>query len=379
MIKAKIVSSDHYKMGESIDLEVIIENTGNTVCKTTNPKLSENSIALSRDAFLVTVDDEVIQYEGLTVLQRFNLIELPARESISFGIVSIAKEYLINKVGVYSIKYKGSCDQGDRELDIFSEMKTIKLIANPEDMPMQVRSIDYKMQRYGTEHLSYKTSKGIKYVDASIKQQHDTEQAHENALKSLKLIQYTKDELYYWLFGDYSYLSMHDKNYKDIFCANNAKNRNILLNKYTKIYDYLNAGAGPEMEYIFQDDNCYERDKKTGVFLLDSSGNKIPIKGLYGFVITSSIDKKVYFCDEYDKSNTIPTNSVQYDTKMGVIIHEASHKAVSSKDHFYTYDACKGYAKSCLYKNVENADCIQIYAELNYIYNISNDIMPKDL
>ena len=59
---------------------------------------------------------------------------------------------------------------------------------------------------------------------------------------------------------------------------------------------------------------------------------------------------------------------------MGVIIHEASHKAIDSEDHFYMHQNCKAYAKSCSNKNIENADCIQIYAELNFYENIDQHI-----
>ena len=97
----------------------------------------------------------------------------------------------------------------------------------------------------------------------------------------------------------------------------------------------------------------------------------MPILGLYGFVYKASPDKKIFLCDQYDKSEIIPNEIAQYDTKMGVIIHEASHKAIDSEDHFYMHNTYKTYAKACSYNNIENADCIQIYAELNFYENMN--------
>ena len=272
-INAKIISLDNFKMGELVDVNVVIENKLKEVCKIINPNLSQNSVQLSRNAFLVKFNEDEIVYEGIALLNQLNFIEIQPGASLNFD-ASIAKEYLLNKIGKYSIEFNGYCQQGNREFKISSETKVISLNAGNSNTPVQVRSMDSKIQSYTDETMSFKTKSGVNYINASPDQEKATEQAHQTALKALKLIATTANNKNYWLFGDYTYLSMNDKNYKDMFCIKHSNGRETLLDGYTKINDYLSSGN--KIEYIFKDGTCYKKIKTALLFLI-----QVAIKYLY--------------------------------------------------------------------------------------------------
>jgi|GEM_PF-6488895 len=124
----------------------------------------------------------------------------------------------------------------------------------------------------------------------------------------------------------------------------NLKQAHSKANEMLDIRLYMKQG----MKYHFNADDCSP--------------------SYYAYVFAADPDKNIYLCDQYNKASSFPTKQDPYDTKAGTIIHEVSHKAVNSKDHFYSYEACKITAASCIDVNTTtNADCLQIFTELCFL------------
>lgn len=105
--------------------------------------------------------------------------------------------------------------------------------------------------------------------------------------------------------------------------------------------------------------------------------------GVYVYLVSQNPEKNIYLCEMYNKVPISPTSTVSYDTKAVVLVHEVSHKAVNSKDHFYGYDICVEYAKQSKEASetftCNNADCLQIFAEISYVGKGTHPMSYKKL
>lgn len=132
--------------------------------------------------------------------------------------------------------------------------------------------------------------------------------------------------------------------YRDIFCVSNKDWQNT-FKKFNVIQDFLKD----DVTYKFKGEECNDDN-------------------IYGYVYKNDIHKNIYLCEAYNQAPIFPTQTQKYDTKAGVIIHEASHLAVDSEDHFYSLNKCMTYAKKCIENlTTTNADCLQIFVELSYL------------
>ncbi|CAL7961269.1 hypothetical protein MIDIC_280009 [Alphaproteobacteria bacterium] len=339
-IVPQIVRNSSYQIGEEVNIKISINNTLNSACEMFSPTFGSFN-QLGRSVFVVKLNNMPVPYEGALALS-YIPIKLEPGTVFDFE-VKLAKEYLMTIGGTYNIIYSDSCFEGNNVYPIISQIAGINVNSATSHSPISVYSVDYKMKYYDASQISQKKNATLTFINASPKEQNDTQTAHYQALVALENIIDHSNEKYWYFFGDYSYLSIYDKNYKDLFCVTHSKSRSDLLSKYDATYKFLATGA----EYIFHDRACAHN--------------------VYAFVYPTHKDNKIYLCNQYDRSSISPSPTDKIDTKMGTIIHEASHKAAGTQDHFYTFNNCKLHAKTCDPKNVENADCIEYYAELNYL------------
>lgn len=393
-------SSFTFIVGDPVSLSVKIQNNSDKECTILNPVLGKEGDMLARDAFFVTAlysngaHKFHANYHGITAHIVNNMVSIHPGGTLNFN-VSLAKEYLLPSLGHYNVTYIVSpCYFPEGSFAMLEVKSPIIVLESGMDSKQQAHftwllleltdasrsSPLFKMTPAEKVNFSFLDKYQKNANDAQMNQmQKATVKAHENAIASLISIRETKDVWSFtkWWFGswDYTHLSSQDKHASNLFCMGNAGDvRNSLIKDYDSIEKFLSSNK--HVHYVFGHDFCYEKDGT-------------PKLHLYGFVLHSADDEKIYLCNQYINAPTYPKTNASnedfniisgqtHDTKSGVIVHEASHKAVHSSDHFYGYDVCKYYAStlSCVYgsgdrvengANMKNADCLQIYEELNWL------------
>lgn len=254
-------------------------------------------------------------------------------ETISF-VVNLAKEYLIDNAGSYTIRINDNyCNSQHYQTanDTFIEVFNEEL--QPVTTWYQTSSASQKL--HSSAIKSFGSHKAYYATDVQFK---ELKEAHYKAYEILENIQASNG----------TFLRKFVTPYKEMFCSNDTSAWPFVYSNMTHMKSYMDVG----MKYHFNSADCGPR--------------------VYAYVYPADKEKSIYLCEQYDKSSSFPSEEHPYDTKAGTIIHEVSHKAVNSMDHFYSYDECKITASSCIVSNTTtNADCLQIFSELCFLSGVN--------
>ena len=199
--------------------------------------------------------------------------------------------------------------------------------------------------------------------------------AHDRAIDSLKYIQ---------SFNHYNRQNIPEeivKSYKNFICAHDSLNGfSALQEKLAKITSYLEAGIN--YTCVCEDD---DKDLSGYVYPLDSNGLQQP-DGMPD-------DRTIHLCQGYMRKDVLPktiknvfikskTIKDVY-TKLEIIVHEASHKAIGTKDEFYGADNCMKKAAQCTdganEDDIQNAACIGYFADMLYLSYDNSQFHTTDL
>ena len=339
-----------YVIGNDLNIGITMENSGEQNILIRKPLTS--SELLRYDLFSIQKENKEVAYAGALFHSDKNTesISLPPKESLKFS-VSIAKEYLLDDSGNYSLKIRADALLYDRDNTVITPSTLSFSLSIGDELPVLTHSqIAQKISKSSIKYKEFGNGHRI-YNSFSNKDVANTQEAHEVAEKALKYI--IKQSVYsfpFSLFFPLTFLSSFSKAYGEMFCNSKHDDWNTLVTTYSKMRDYIKEG----MKYWYSGKHCDPGD--------------------YGYVFPADTDKNIYFCDEYVKAQNTPTLTKKYDSKAGVHIHEISHKAASTEDHFYSYGDCKLKASSCDLLTINNADCVQIFAELVYV---DDDVVTK--
>lgn len=342
----------------STQINVFITNYDIKSYKIYNP-ISE--CGLNYDIFIITsILGEKMKYTGATVLSRADLVEIGPNITFSFS-TDIANEYMISSPIEHNIEYRVNCindgvivsNKAIISADIIQEKVTYKTsLFLPEE----------RFEGYSPNLVGIKQS-GYKFIGTN-----NQSLINETLIALSKL----SDTL-------------------NIMTSLNGEKK--LVNYYHKFichsndgdiyYDYIQNMYSNSLNYIQND------------LEVSFNGNRCK-KGTYAYVYSASPIKILYLCDTYIKSQTLPDINKPYDTKLGTIIHEITHKVSKGEIQDYTYGVqlclTNIEAKSCddtlkcfvqeggIFKpgsncstsgsnpntNVYNADCIEFLAESVY-------------
>lgn len=327
MLNIAIRSNSNYIIGNHVIVEVTVANVGDVDSFFHMP--TSSSGGLRYDAFSVRHGNNKVIYHGIVVKTKDFSVPIHAGEEVSFN-VDLTREYLINKDGIYTLTFNSE-------------------YFNPQHCTCNAISInmgDHGLQPIPTWYQSSSLSKkshshnfkafGLhKVYDATEAQFSVLKQAHEGAKQILNNIESKASET------SPNYFAAP---YAEMFCRSDIIMWPLVYSNTTHMNMYMNKG----LEYHFNGDKCNPGD--------------------YAYVYKNVPDTKIYLCDMYNAADLLPSGRSSYDTKAGVIIHEVSHKAVNSEDHFYGYAKCKTFADSCdTTITTTNADCLQIFSELCFL------------
>jgi hypothetical protein len=260
----------------------------------------------------------------------------------------LAKEYYLSMNGTYTINLIPSNILLDNSQWETSTEVTRLIVTTDDDYTLpavtraQEETLHMKSARSKCEHIG----KNNKVCGASDKQKLSLKDAHDALILSLSYISAQ----------DSTVLPVELKpSHEEVFCASDASSWPALHGNYSAMLTYAENGV----TYRFNGTYCSPQT--------------------YGYVF-SGHTRDVFLCGLYDAALVYPTAVQLYDTKLGVIAHEISHKAVNSDDHFYGHDRCKREAAICnISVTSTNADCLQFFAEFAYIKAVSDiDVAGKD-
>ena len=332
MLNITLKTANHYIISEEISAEVIITNTGSVDSLFRMPTTSSGKLVY--DIFLLTLgDNAIVPYHGMIMKSKDLYIPISVGETISF-VVALTREYLINKEGNYTISFNDDYFNSQYYQTI---RDTVINVSDEQLQPMatwyQISSSSQKL--HATAVKSFSSHKVHHATDIQFR---ELKEAHNKAYEILENVQRCNGTL----------SNNFEAPYKEMFCINDTSMWPFVYSNLTHMKFYMDSG----MKYHFNNPDCSPR--------------------AYGYVYPADLDKNIYLCRQYEESSSFPSKDYRYDTKAGTIIHEVSHKAVSSKDHFYSYDGCKIAAASCITSNTTtNADCLQIFSELSFLSGIS--------
>lgn len=328
--------NDYYELGDDIVATLTITNReldsiGINIPVTASGKLKS-------DIFTLSKDNEFIEYRGVFIKAKTEPVLLSFNQSIAFSF-SLGREYEIESSGNYTLELNAE------EYPVASHAKTsCKFYVHSDSFSkpsLSWRQLEEESGR--VSKILYKQFGTHTAHHAGDKQFADLKTAHE---KALSVSSYIND-----------FLSIcHDKlagalhlTYQSIFC-NQSLGWKKTLDQFSKIHEFLER----DVVYHFGI-GCEE--------------------GVYAYVYSKDPNKNIYLCDGYNEATTYPNEVNQVDTKMGVILHEMSHLAVRSKDHFYGLPKCISHALKCnLATTTTNADCIQYFGELTFLGMTDKDI-----
>lgn len=341
MIKAlnvQFIADSSYIMGENVEVGVVISNYENRTVYIHKPATYHGF--LRYDCFSVRKTIEEKPYHGaLFYFTKESIFALESNKSLSFN-VSIAKEYLLDESGVYTIELKSNrllVDSADNvtlnssriNFDFFiQDHSPVKTYV---ELTQKLAKSNIKCESFGNKHCVYNV--------INQKEFNDTQKAHYTAQNYLS---YTANNIADPLPNSFKVA------YESMFCKNNYSAINDLQNKYKAMHSYMDDN----MKYWHRAQHCEEGD--------------------FGYIFPADTQKDVYLCSMYEKAQIIPNAIKNHDSKAGVIIHEVSHKAAGTDDHFYSYNNCKAQAFECNPLTVSNADCMQIFVELVALQNITS-------
>lgn len=335
-------TQSQYIMGNKININVNITNLQNESVNLYKPV---TSIGFMRyNLFAVTKDFEVKPYHGAVFFssREENIMTIKSQENFSFN-VSIAKHYLIDESGRYSLElkqYKLFVDDFNQTHENNSKVYFDLYI---EDSPPVVTyagvsnklaAFNLKCQNFGNNHCIYNAF--------TAQQINDTKQAHYYAEGTLTyLVNNLRDPL----------AKSFENAYAAVFCKSHYADLHSIMNTYKLMNIYIQHG----IKYWFNGKKCDP--------------------GAFGYVIPGSKSKDIYLCSMYERADIKPNAINIIDTKVGFIIHEISHQAAQTEDHFYSYQNCTEEAFICNQQTTTNADCIEFFAE---IASLQKDLYSGD-
>lgn len=323
-------ANSNYTMGSIVEIMVMISNNGEEVVNIYKP--ANLNGFLRYDLFTVETFGNIKDYHGAVFFPtKKSFLDLEPSQSFGFN-VSLAKEYLLDESGNYRIELNQkkllhnplqyvnvSCSNLDFDFFITDQPP----ISTYVEVSQKLSKSNIKCESFGNQHCIYNAK--------SIKELNETQEAHFSAKKFLE---YTKNNIF-------NPLPAYIKSaYDTMFCKNNYSEINNLQSKLQVMEDYMES----DMNYWLRAKDCDPGD--------------------FGYIYPAQPQKNIYFCSLYESAKVVPDSSKNHDSKAGVIIHEVSHKAVNTLDHFYSYTNCETQALICNPKTITNADCLQIFVEL---------------
>lgn len=330
MLNISIVTEPKYCFGDDIIVKVVFSNNGTTKAPVWLPVTATGK--LKDDIFVLSHGTQDIEYHGMTVAELSDVVYVFPNINIEFS-VRLAREYLIVEGGEYSLQLEtGLMLQGSPCISACSGTSTFfldKSLQRPAvvtwaqlaSIARLSSTINYKM--FATHHVYGATNEQFEKL----------QEAHEKASSALEYIKAQPSE---------SLPSAFVAHYEHLFCANNEGVWPTVHAKYARMYAFMRQ----ELIYHFHGSEC---DSDT-----------------YGYTFRVDPEKNIYLCDLYDRAPSFPENLAMHNTQMGVIVHEVSHKAVRSKDHYYGISRCAEHSLTCTDETSStftNAQCLQIFAE----------------
>lgn len=327
-------------MGNKININVNIADHQDESVNLYKPVTSTGFMRYN--LFAVTKDFEVKPYHGAVFFssREENIMTIKSQENFSFN-VSIAKHYLIDESGRYSLSLKQDKLFADRlnqtnNSEVYFDLyiEDSPPVVTYAGVSNKLAASNLKCQNFGNNHCIYNTF--------TAQQINDTKQAHY----------YAEDTLTYLSNNLRDPLTKSFENaYAAVFCKNHYADLRSIMNTYKLMNIYIQHG----IRYWFNGKKCDP--------------------GTFGYVIPGSKSKDIYLCPMYEQAAIQPNKINIIDTKAGFIIHEISHQAALSEDHFYSYKYCSEEAFICNPQTITNADCIEFFAE---IISIQKDLYSYD-
>lgn len=341
-VRVEILTKQNYTMGEPVDVSIVISNIGSETIPLYKPATLCG--VLRNDLFYIQSNDEKMEYHGALFrsTKEAGIIYLNSIQNISFS-TKLAKEYCLDQSGTYSVElikdklvYNSSSDLGYSAPIVYFDLyiQDNPPISTYAQNAQKLSKSNIKCSDFGNGHCIYNA--------VSQKEVNDTREAHfaaENILShiSTNFIDPLTD----------SFKTAYDS----VFCKNDYSAAAKLLTTYKEMHSYMNHS----IKYWYKGKDCEPGD--------------------YAYIIRADALKNIYLCSVYEQVQTIPNEIKPYDSKAGVILHEISHKSSSSKDHFYSYETCENKATTCSSLTITNADCIQIFAELVMVGDLSSSCL----
>lgn len=346
-LSAKITTKQSYIIGEEVTVFIDISNCGRQAVYLHQP-ITQSGL-LRYNLFSVKKDEVEISYHGMYFRSyESDRIYLEPQNNFKFNI-SLAKEYLLDDSGIYNLTIRNSALLCSNVDEVVMPNTAISFnISLGVELPVITHA--QAAQRMLKGAIKSKTFGNIHKVYNSMddNEVRAVQDAHNGAVKALTNI---KELSYPWplsiIFGP-KYPQAYSKYYETMFCKDNSNDWRTVINEYKLMFNYMQD----DMQYWLRAPGCTSLS--------------------YGYIFPANNDKSVYLCPLYDKASTLPDTKNKYDSKAGVILHEVSHKAAHTKDHFYTYHECEVKANICEKSTVTNADCIQMFAELVYVHKVMN-------
>jgi hypothetical protein len=324
-----LYAQSNYIMGSMISISVDIYNYGNQAITLFKPATSSGF--LKYDLFMVKKDFQEKPYHGAIFYAPFHhtITTLHPDNSINFN-TSLAKEYLIDEAGKYSVEVQQEklftnekCSLNNTKIyfDVYIENKPP--VKTYLEISRRLSESGLKCESFGKNHCIYNA--------LTKEQMNTTKTAHYFAEDTLAYLTNNLVEPLPDIFKPA---------YQALFCKNHYLGLNRLIKAYKAMHNYLKEG----MKYWFNGEYCHA----------DS----------YGYIIPNDPYKNLYFCKYYESMRTIPSPANIIDSKAGFIIHEISHQAAYTKDHSYFFKNCSIQAYKCEPQALKTADCVEYFAEI---------------
>ena len=327
MLKIKLYADDKYVLGDTITVIVEYLNQGTKDISVSSPTVGG---ALKHSIFDVFRYGNKVDYHGMDMKVKEDVMTLVPNDVFKTS-VSLNMEYLIDSVGEYTVVL----NHNDALLSIDAKRSISFKVISDSARKVAINT----WFRLAKSFASFKKKENDKFFDSHIvygateNQFQELKQAHGKVGITLKYISLHTDSVLPQKF---------EEHYKNVLGTSNMWPSVFMTYHKMQVY-FLDA-----MKYHFDGSRCTDIT--------------------YGYVFPSDPEKNIYLCNQYLLAATYPTSDKPYDTKTGVILHELSHKAAGTEDHFYSYEKCNLYAKKGDDEiTTENADCIQIFAEYAYL------------
>ena len=311
-------------------VDVLIKNSAKTPCTFRNP-VSDNE--LQYNAMRVkSKNGEEIPYIGPIILNRNDALTLSPNQSFEFTAY-IDESYSLKQKEEYFVRHEFSCKEKSYQVHISNEAKILAY-----------DNLDYKRQirRDPPDHIveaqavTHGTVRGVhKFIGTSnndlIEQTLEATKAAAAIAKDL----ITSDPISF------------NKYYNKFICAaREAPTGNNFIPEVHKTYSDIVKFLEKGVTHSFAGVHC--RPKTVAYVYPADPGNVI------------------YLCNAFIHAHTLPNSSKLEDSKLGTIIHEASHKVNPCViDNYY-------YLHECL-NRLNNSNCTDTNNSLTHLGSCPSD------